>query len=179
MERLKQYQMIDLVFFSLLAGGAAFLGRYLNLTYQGAGYFISFSWLICFISLYRWQSWGLLPLGVATVVDALSVGNHQIKALLFYLLAFLLTSLVYEVLKKSFNQLLYERRYLHLAFSFFIAVAFLMRGIMIGLFTGSLRESLMLVFLQGLLSYVISLGVLSLLKRQGDLFINFINILAT
>lgn len=179
MNRLEHYRVIDLVFFSLLGVGASILSRYLNVTYAGAGFYISFSWLICYLSLYRWQNLGLVSLGIVTCIDAVSFGNHQLKTLFVYLSAFIITVFIHQMFKISFDKLQYDKNAIYLSFTLFMFCTLLIRGIMIGLSTGETVISITLTFLQGLLSYVISLGVLGLLKRQGSLFVNFDNILTT
>lgn len=57
---LEQFRIFDLVFFSVLAVISEIMGDLLHLRFAGAGFYLSFSLLIVFIAIVRWDEFGVI-----------------------------------------------------------------------------------------------------------------------
>ncbi len=106
MDSKKQFKLIDLILFTILAIASEFMGIYFIRIFSEAGYVISFSFLISLIAIYRWNSIGAIPyVASGIVVLLLNLENDQITyQILYYIVANLmiaLTPLLFKFIKKD------------------------------------------------------------------------------
>jgi len=62
---IEQFRIFDLVFFSVLAMVSEIMGEILHLQFTGAGFYLSFSVLVAFIAIVRWDEFGVIVMIVA------------------------------------------------------------------------------------------------------------------
>lgn len=68
MDQKKQFKIIDLSIFTILAAASEFMSLYFIRIFSEAGYVISFSFLISLIAIYRWGRLGAIPYIVSGLV---------------------------------------------------------------------------------------------------------------
>ncbi len=103
MDNRKQFMIIDISIFSILAILSEFASYQLLYLFNSAGFIFSFSLLLGLIAVYRWG----LPGTIVYILSGLSmifINSHLIANLLFYLIAnlfFILTPLFFKVVSRN------------------------------------------------------------------------------
>lgn len=86
-DNFKQFRIIDLTVFSVLAIISTFLGEYLHIELPGAGYYLSFSMLISIVAMLRWGMVGAIPAIIGSLVMVVFGQNNIIQNIIMYPIA--------------------------------------------------------------------------------------------
>ena len=101
---LEQFRIFDLVFFTVLATISEIMGEVLQLQFTGAGFYLSFSVLVAFIAIVRWDEYGVIVLIVAGLPMIILGPNIILHNIIMYPLAncfIIFTALVIKRMDKE------------------------------------------------------------------------------
>lgn len=166
----QQYQKFDLTLLSLLGIACEVLSRMLFRLFPGAGFFISFSYLILFLALVRWGLSGLAVSAAVNLAGAFFLEGAPVIAYPIFLIAGLGPAVAVLVFQKySAEELRQDSVKL---WGYFLSV-YLSIVLVKSVFSVMLGEvfipSFVSLFLQGLLSILMGGGVLVLLRNKEGL----------
>ena len=170
---LEQFRNIDLVFFSVLAMISEIMGELLHLRFAGAGFYLSFSVLIAFIAIVRWNELGAIVYIVAGLPMIVLGPNIILHNIIMYPVANCFIVFTAKAIKKMDKEELLDDGVKLLGYIFltYLTVTF---GKSFGLLilgqqfiTGGV-----LYFVSQLFNIVISFVVVLLLRRREGLLVD-------
>ncbi len=178
--KLEQYRLFDLILLSVLAMLAELLGNWLLTQFPTAGFYLSFSFLVAIIALFRWSSRGAVVSCLIALPAALFSGTISLRLFLFYFISNGSAVLVPMLFKRLEHSDLITKSYWFLGYvTGFYGLLLISRGLLGFLVDLSFSAAVSQTVSQLLFSMVMSYIVLLLLKNKegllADMNVYFIN----